>query len=181
MIPRLSLPVALISAVGMITLASFAPWGATKAVADPGGDRLGCSTYCQNAGGYGAPGTTAPPAVTVVSSGTAAADPDGYVPVTLRCNLSVQCSGALLLCVEDSAAWYHDPTRLNLSPCGRSDLLVGAGATRTIGVPLPAPVLTFVRSRGPTAFSVGGDSRQSGVGTESKTLIDGDLTVAASR
>lgn len=51
MISRSSLPVMLMSAVGLIAPGVLAPWGATKAVADPNGDRLGCATtYCQNAG-----------------------------------------------------------------------------------------------------------------------------------
>ena len=53
MISRSSLLVLLMSAVGLIALGLFAPGGATKAVADPSEDRLGCGTFCQNAGGYG--------------------------------------------------------------------------------------------------------------------------------
>ncbi len=150
MIPRSSLPAILISAVGLIILGSLAPWGAPKAIAD--GDRLGCGTFCQNAGGYGAPADPRKPAVTIVSSGTVTAGSDGYVPVTVTCDLNVQCSGALLLCLRT-----NDPALVNLGmpgECGRSDLVANAGATRTIGVPMPAPALAFLRSHGPTTSTL---------------------------
>lgn len=137
-------PLVLMSTVGLFTLGFLAPWGATKAVADPSGDRLGCGTYCQNAGGYGAPGgPKPPPAVTVVSSGTVTADADRYAPVTLRCNLQVQCMGALMM------------------GGGRSDLLVNAGATRTIGVPLSPQVFASLKSNGPTTLNLLIDAGQS--------------------
>ena len=163
--------------LGLITLALVAPWAAPKAVAD--GDRLGCDTYCQNAGGYGGAGPRPTRySVTVVSSGTVTADADGYVPVTLTCNLSAQCSGALLLCLENP-----DPTLLNMGMpgyCGRSNLLVNAGATRTIGVPLPATMLAFLRSNGPTPAVVHGDSGQTpGESTDNGNVVSGQLTVAA--
>jgi hypothetical protein len=182
MIFRSWLPVVLMSAVALITLGLWAPWGAAKAFADPSGDRIGCGTYCQNAGGYGAPGSTAPPAATLLSNGTVTADSDGYVPVTVKCNLSAQCSGALLVCLESQAA-IADPTVGGLGMagmCGRSDLRVDAGATRTIGVPLPAPALPFLRSHGPTTSSVTADSSQSsGGGAGFKTLSETTLTAAA--
>jgi hypothetical protein len=182
MISRSRLPAMLISAVGLIILGFLVPWGATKAVADPSGDRLGCGTFCQNAGGYGATGQTGQPAATIVSSGTVTADSDGYVPVTLKCDLSVQCSGALLLCLDSQAA-IADPTVGGLGmagECGRSDLRVDAGATRTIGVPLPATARAFLRSHGPTTSRVTADNGQSaGVGTGIITLVGAELTVAA--
>lgn len=81
--------------IGLLTLALVAPWGTPKAVAD--GDRLGCSTYCQTAGGYGAagPGPQPPPAVTLENTGTTIADADGYVPLTLKCHRAVQCLGKI--------------------------------------------------------------------------------------
>lgn len=178
MISRLLLPVMLMLAVGLIGLGFLSQSGSPKAGADPSGDRLGCGTYCQNAGGYGAPGSADPPAATMLSSGTVTADSDGYVPVTVKCNLSVQCSGALTVCLRT-----QDPTMIRLGmagECGRSDLRVDAGATRTIGVPLPDLALAFLRSHGPTTSSVHVDSGQSGVGSGYQTLTGGDLTVAAS-
>jgi hypothetical protein len=168
MISRSSLPMMLMSGVALITLGFLAPWVAPKAVAD--GDRLGCGSFCQSAGGYGGAGP--PPsqyAVTVVSSGTITADSDGYVPVTLKCNLSVRCSGALIV---------NGPTF-----SGRSDLLVDAGATRTIGVPLGASAIAYLRSNGPATLNVTADARQSaglqpGVGP-APINIHGQLTVAA--
>ena len=135
-------PLVLMSAVGLFTLVFWAPWGTPQAVAD--GDRLGCGTYCQNAGGYGAPGgPKPPPAVTLVSGRTVTADADGYAPVTLRCNLQVQCMGALIM------------------GGGRSDLLVNAGATRTIGVPLSPQVFASLKSNGPTTLNLTIDAAQS--------------------
>ncbi len=117
-------------------------------------DRLGCGSYCQNAGGYGGAGGATPHlyAVTVVSSGTVTADPDGYVPVTLTCNLSVQCRGALLVSGTGGA-----------SIGGRSDLVVDAGATRKLGVPLGSSAIGFLRSNGPTTVNVNADARDSGM------------------
>jgi hypothetical protein len=162
----------LMSAVGLVSIGLSASTGVNKAVADPSGDRLGCNTFCQNAGGYGGAGGTVPrPAVTVVSSGAVTADPDGYVPVPLTCHLSVQCAGALL--VSGPAGG------------GRSDLLVNAGATRTIAVPLGSSAIAFLQSNGPTTMHVTTDARESpGMvnGSESgfdAIGLDGQLTVAA--
>jgi hypothetical protein len=157
-------PLVLMSAVGLFTLGFVAPWSATKAVADPSGDRLGCGTYCQNAGGYGgAGGNRPPPAVTLVSTNVTA-DADGYVPVTLRCHLQVQCMGVLLLTPVDSEgrsiAVPGATGGTGGGRIGRSDLLVNAGATRTIGVPEGGATLAYLRSHGPTPFSLTIDADQ---------------------
>jgi hypothetical protein len=182
MISRFSLPVTLMSAVGLITLGFLAPWGATKALADPGGDRLGCGTYCQNAGGYGgaAGGPTQPP-VTVVSNRTVTAEPDGYVPVPVACSLSVQCLGALMVDLRVTAGTtdsFGDPVWTHVGD-GRSDLVVDAGATRTIAVPVQTSVIAYLRSHGPTTLSIMGDVGQSRGQTANFTnIFHGDLTVA---
>jgi hypothetical protein len=184
--------------VGLFTLALVAPWGAPKAVAD--GDRLGCGTYCQSAGGYGAagPGPQPPPAVTLVSP-SVTADADGYVPLTLRCNLPVQCRGVLRLQAQFLSV---DPATGNaIHPVlgGASDLRVDAGATRTIGVPLSRPgampgaasAIDLLRSHGPTSFNLMIDSGQA-QGTDdyvrtttnygfSLVMPNIELTVAAPR
>lgn len=168
---RSSLLVVPMSAVGIVAAGFLAPGGAYKALADSG-DRLGCNSFCQNAGGYGAAGGSVPhPAATVVPGGTVTLDPDGYVPVPLTCHLSVQCAGALLVSGPAGA--------------GRSDLLVNAGATRTIAVPLGSSALAFLQSNGPTTMHVTTDaSASSGMvnGTEGgfdAIGLDGQLTVAA--
>jgi hypothetical protein len=141
-----------VALVGLITLALVAPWGVPKAVADDG-DRLGCNTFCQNAGGYGAAGPAPLPSpITIVSGGTVTADADGYVPVTLTCNATAQCTGALLVDLDSPAA--KDALGYDMTNYGRSDLVVNAGATRTIGVPLPAPALAYLRSNSPTSLGV---------------------------
>lgn len=141
------LPLVLMSAVGLFTLGFLAPWGAPKAVAD--GDRLGCGADCQSAGQYGAPGHNGPQAVTILS-GTVTPDPDGYVPVTLTCHMQTQCVGSLVL---ELAGFSNTQDRLSWVT-GRSDLLVNGGATRTIGVPVPAAAIAYARSHGPTPMNV---------------------------
>jgi hypothetical protein len=159
-------------AVGFVTLGLLACYGANTAAADQGsGDRLGCGTFCASAGQYGAAGVFAPSPVTILSSGTVTADADGYVPVTLKCNVKVQCQGALTVALsgwsnpQDSLSWIT----------GRSDLVVDAGATRTIGVPVPAGALAFVRSQGPTALDVVADTN----GMGKYLLGHADVTLAA--
>jgi hypothetical protein len=169
---RFSLSVKLMSALGLITVGFLAPWAATKAVADPGEDRLGCGDFCQPAGGYGGAGgsTPHPYAVTVASSGTVTADPDGYVPVTVTCHLSLQCRGVLIVSGPPGG--------------GRSDLVVDAGATRTLGVPVGSSAIAFLRSNGPTTMHVTADARDSGMvnglpGGVDAINLDTPLTVAA--
>jgi hypothetical protein len=132
---------------------ALAPWGATKAVADPGETRPGCGTYCQSAGQYGAAGQPPPSPVTILSTGTVTVEPDGYVPVTLKCNAKVQCQGALLL----KLSGWSNPQGMSWVT-GRSDLVVNAGATQTIGVAVPAAAIAYVRSHGPTPLNVTADA-----------------------
>jgi hypothetical protein len=159
-------PLVLISAVGLFTLGFLAPWGTPKAAADE--DRPGCNTYCQNAGGYGATGKgpELPPAVTLVST-SVTADADGYAPLTLRCNLPVQCRGVLRLGARLQTVNPETGNAIHPVIGGASDLRVNAGATRTIGVPLSRPegslgpsAMALLRSNGPTTFGLMIDSAQ---------------------
>ena len=134
--------------LGLIALALVAPWAAPKAVAD--GDRLGCGTACQSAGQYGAAGSNGPQGVTILSSGTVTPDPDGYVPVTFACHMPTQCAGSVVL---ELAGFSNAQDRLPFVT-GRSDLVVNGGATRTIGIPVPAAAVAYVRSQGPTPMGV---------------------------
>jgi hypothetical protein len=78
----------------------------------------------------------------------------------------------------------------------RSDLLVNSGPTQTIGVPVGAAPIAYLRTNGPTAFNVAIDANQaSGSDTQcgdynagckipddgafSYTVLDNKLTVAA--
>jgi hypothetical protein len=132
------------AAIGLLTAAILASCGGNNAVADPtttppspsGEVRPGCGTYCQTAGPLQGASGAGQYAVTIVSSGTVTLDPDGYLPVTLTCNLSVQCRGSLI------AAWADQWI-------GRADLLVNAGATATLGVGLPAPLVAYIRAHNP--------------------------------
>jgi hypothetical protein len=149
------LSVVLISVVGLITFGSEASWNATKAVADPDESRPGCGTFCQSTGQYGAPGgNNKKLAVTINSTGTVTPDTDGYVPVTVTCNLQVQCTGALLL---ELSGWSNPGDSMPWVT-GRSDLPVNAGATQKIGVRVPAAAINFVRSNGPTPLQVIADT-----------------------
>jgi hypothetical protein len=165
----------LFALVGLTTVALVSPWGAPTALAD--GDRLGCDTYCQSAGQYGAAGQPPPSPVTILSSGTVTADADGYVPVTLKCNATVQCRGALLL----GLSGWSNPQGMSWIT-GRSDLVVNAGATRTIGVPLAAGALAFLRSQGPTPAGVVADtnpmSRSAGGSPNGYQLAGANLVLA---
>ncbi|MCV7351141.1 hypothetical protein H7K15_13520 [Mycobacterium parmense] len=116
--------------------------------------RPGCGTYCQNAGGYGAPGEHGVEAVTIVSRGTVTLDPDGFLPLTLTCNLPVQCTGAILVCTGDGSK-----LSTMAMGCGRAEEMLDGGATQTVGVPLPTPALGFLQSRGLAAASVTVDNR----------------------
>ncbi|MBP1823166.1 hypothetical protein [Mycobacterium sp. OAE908] len=109
--------------------------------------------------------------MTVVPTGTVTADPDGYVPVTLACHLSSQCTGVVILSSPGAFS-------------GRSDLVVAAGATRTIGVPLPPSAIAYLRANGPTTCYVTADARASaGLSQQADgpAAINGEdmLTVAA--
>jgi hypothetical protein len=137
----------LVALAGLITLALAAPWGAPKAVADGGGDRLGCATYCQNAGGYGAAGgQPPPPPFAMVASGAVRADSDGYVPVTVTCVASTTCQGILMLQIN---GFSPEPCGGPYHYAGCSDLLVNANSTRTIAVPLTPGALAYVRAHSP--------------------------------
>jgi hypothetical protein len=124
----------------------------TSQLASASGEvRFGCSTYCESAGGIGGTGGTGQTAVTIASHGTITLDADGHVPVTVTCNLPVQCRGAIIV----------DLNSINGGNRGRSDLVVNAGATSTLGVPMPAPSVAYIRSHGPTTLEVTADSGQS--------------------
>jgi hypothetical protein len=154
MISRSSLPGMLMSAVVLAALGFLAPLGANKAVADPDETHPGCGTFCQNAGQYGAPAAPAKDAVTIISTGTITVEPDGYAPVTLKCNLQVQCEGALLL---ELSGWANPHDSMSWVTA-RSDLVVNAGATQTIGLAVPAGALAVLRAQGPTALAVLADT-----------------------
>ncbi len=111
------------------------------------GVRLGCGTYCQAAGILNGGLGDGQPAVTIVPSGTATADADGYVPVVLTCNLKVQCQGSLVLILHRPG--FQDQGYV----AGRSDVVANVGATTTLDVPLNAVALDWLRSHGPTELT----------------------------
>jgi hypothetical protein len=188
---RSSLPVMLMSGVGLLTLGFLAPYGGNNAVADPTTTtrppsaaaevRPGCGTFCQSAGQYGGAGDQpVKPAMTIVSNGTVTAEADGYVPVTVKCDLPVQCNGALILSLGGDYWQTHGQEANGDFYKTRSDLHVDTGATQTIGVPLPASAVALLRSNGPTSCGVTADSRESQEGSDSEYqhVNRADLTVA---
>jgi hypothetical protein len=152
-------------AVGFLVVVALAACVAhTHSVADPPTTtqsastihevRLGCGTYCQSAGGLA--GTLGPgqDAVTIASSGNIVPDANNYLPVSLTCNLSVQCKGSVVVqAVSIEAVEGENPYAL-----GRSDLLVDAGATVTLGVGLPDRLIAFIRTHNPANVFVIADA-----------------------
>jgi hypothetical protein len=148
-------------AVVFVALGLLASYGASTAAADQGsGDRLGCGTFCQNAGGYGGAGATHPrvPVVTV-ASGAVRVDADGYVPVTLTCAASSTCQGAITLNIANLSS-QQDCGGGTYAWAGCSDLLVNGNATRTIAVPLTPDALAYVRANSPVTVGVTANSGQ---------------------
>ena len=148
-------------AVGFVTLGLLASYGANTAAADQGsGDRLGCGTFCQSAGGFGGAGATNTrvPVVTV-ASGAVRVDTDGYVPVTLTCVASSTCQGAIVLRITNFTS-QQDCGGGSYSWAGCSDLLVNGNSTRTIAVPLTPEALAYVRANSPVTVGVVADSAQ---------------------
>jgi hypothetical protein len=86
--------------------------------------RLGCHQYCRQTGGFGAP-PTSPPPMSVVANRRPVRVANGVLPVSVQCRFVRRCTGAILVTL--------DTTEL-----GRSDLIVDAHRTRTIGVPVTA-------------------------------------------
>jgi len=131
--------------IGLLAPTFLASWGAAaRAGGDSGETRPGCGTFCQNTGQYGGVGDPPPSPITILSSGTVTVEPDGYVPVTVKCNSKVQCQGALLIGLKG----FSNPQDRLSWVTARADLVVNAGATQTIGLALPAGALTFLRAHG---------------------------------
>jgi hypothetical protein len=170
------LPVMLMSIVGLVAMGLLATGGANKAAADPdGGDRLGCGTYCQNAGGFGGAGNTVPAQVLQVASSPVRVSSDGYVPVTVTCVASSTCQGFIVLAIANvnsrqvcGGGKYHW--------AGCSDLVVNANSTRTISVPLTPDAFAYVRANSPVSVHV---TASSGVSAPSSDMSQSDLQASA--
>jgi len=93
---------------------------------------LGCGDLCEQAGASGAPPGAARSPIRLDTTGIVVPSPAGVVPVTFSCAASVQCQGAILF-IDRDAECSQGPACL-----GRSDLIVGAHTTRTLGVKLSA-------------------------------------------
>jgi len=113
--------------------------------------RPGCASYCQSAGGYGAPTIKGVDAVTLVSGGTVALDPDGFLPLTMTCNLPVQCGGTIIICIGGN----HDTQGMG---CSRANEALEPRATQIVGIPMTTWALGFLQSNGPTSASLSIDN-----------------------
>lgn len=129
----------LVAVLSLGVVVCFGNTGSSRA--DSGEDRPGCGTYCQAAGPLAGGIGEGREAVTIHSSRTVVLDPDGYLPVTVTCNLSVPCSGFL-------------STGVVGGPTVRIDLQVNAGATATLGMGLPAQTVAYLRANSPQVLSV---------------------------
>jgi hypothetical protein len=107
--------------------------------------RLGCGTYCQQAGGYGG-GSTAPPMVRIETTSPVESSPDGTAPITMTCLFRTRCVGAVLL--------SSDSVRI---PPGRSDLLIAAHSSRTLAVPLSDAQREALQRKGQIKVTVTAD------------------------
>jgi hypothetical protein len=137
---------------GLVTAGFVMPFAVTPSARADGESRLGCGTYCQAAGplaGSIGPGREA---VTILASGIVTLDADGYLPVTLTCNLSVQCTGVLSSGIPGMAF------------VARSDLLVNPGATATLGLRYPAAAVADIQAHSPPCRSSSTDSCPESVG-----------------
>lgn len=106
---------------------------------------LGCHEYCSIAGGYGG-GESGRPATDFVRI-TSARLGGGALRVSVTCLERTACRGAILV----SPASQSD---LDVMELGRSDLVVGGGRTRTIGVPMSPRGLGALRARHGQRFPV---------------------------
>jgi hypothetical protein len=133
--------------------------------------QLGCHEYCKSAGGYGGGGgPSPPPAAKILSSGAVAVPSSDVVPVTVHCQISSPCRGAILVdflsgCNSGSA------------PVGRSDLDVAAQGTRTIGVPLSTCQRGVLRSRNEVKAGITVDTGASGVCKQYDCVVPGEVTL----
>jgi len=71
---------------------------------------------------------------------------DGYLPVVLTCNLTKQCEGSLVLTFNRPG--FQEQGHI----AGKSDIVVDAGATTTLEVPLDDATLSWLHSHGSTDF-----------------------------
>jgi hypothetical protein len=113
----------------------------TPTAAPTQGVRLGCSEYCQQAGGFGTGEESGSPMMTVQTSGTVAPLPDGTVPIELSCQFTAQCAGRLILDWDEALGELE-------GDAGRSDILVDAGASQTLLVALSEPGRNLLVDRG---------------------------------
>ena len=99
-------------------------------------ERLGCHEYCQTAAASGGEGDDR----SDVLLGLKAENPvvafdDGTIPVRIYCLADQDCEGVIMVTTAHN---------LDNAGSGRSDLLVEAGNSRLLAVPLPAPAVDLI-------------------------------------
>jgi hypothetical protein len=95
--------------------------------------------------------------VVKLGGGAVSIDADGYVPVTVTCLIPATCRGVITLQIE-GYTMPESTTRVEFP--GRSDLVVNANSTQTIGVPLNAEGLAFARAHSPVIVDIGAHTQQ---------------------
>jgi hypothetical protein len=108
--------------------------------------RLGCGTYCHNAGGYGGSDFDAPKLTEVEMDHPVVLRDDGTVPVRVSCQFDTNCAGAILL------------GRTDVVEDGRCDLFVRARQSRLIAVPVPDSAVVALQEEGRITLSLTVDS-----------------------
>jgi hypothetical protein len=123
--------------------------------------RLGCGTYCQQAGiAQGLNPSQGKIPVKIITRGAVGALADGSVPITVTCNAAFSCRGALVLALTNPAILgLHGPipaaeARLSEGQVGESDLAVGARSTRILGVTLVPQARKLLRSHASVSIDV---------------------------
>ena len=115
-----------------------------------GAVNLGCSEYCQTAGGYGGDDTAPRPMIRLAANAPVRPLSDGTIPLTFTCLFTSTCLGTVFI---DSAS---GPQFSNVDH-GSDIKINGSGATRTIAVPLPSAALTELQARGRLSVQVSTD------------------------
>lgn len=100
---------------------------------------LGCSAYCQTAGGYGDGGAPPPrQMIRLDTSGPVTPLSDGTVPLTFTCLYTRECLGTAFI----DSVYGHGPSFAGIDH--GSDVRIPARGTLTLAVPLPGRALALL-------------------------------------
>jgi hypothetical protein len=141
--------------------------------------RPGCHQYCLNAGSIG--GGFSRVMTTVLVSRIKVLH-DGNVPVTLRCDYTADCAGALLIGDDDPISLHNPCRQVNAVQGARtagwwaqSDLSVSAGAARTIGMSLSSCARQLLAQKGTLRAVVTAETAKE-IPYNEQAVWDGEVT-----